>query len=464
MNITKILLTFVFFISAPSYLNAKSFIIENNERLTFEDIDNLTPFDLKSSNLNDDDLNQIVKDIVSSDLISNLDIKIDNEYYYLIIDESIFVNQIFINGNIKLQNADILQNISIKNKSYINENNIQFVSQAINNLYSSVGQENVLVSFYLEKYNEFSYNLVFEISENLEKYVNNISIIGNKFISNKFIKSLISIKEKKFFSFMSNSNFLNENKIYNTVLKISNNYNLNKVKISIVYQGKFEKFSIEDEESNISFSISPNDGKLNLVGYSNNAGEVLAARNITKDIVGGNLFIKGKYNSHDDYELILTVNNFEIKKKTKFETLIKSTRFFDLVSIVENSQNSFSRMEVPMKKKDNLIYINDAFIEGGLVGFTFAGIYDAKNKITNIDGFYGPLYLFDKYVDDIPLLNKILTNKKNESLLGANFSVKKVNAETSVTINPLSLVTPGKTKRIFKIFDFLKKDKNFNQE
>ena len=247
-------------------------------------------------------------------------------------------------------------------------------------------------------------------------------------------------------------------------LKISNNYNLNKVKISIVYQGKFEKFSIEDEESNISFSISPNDGKLNLVGYSNNAGEVLAARNITKDIVGGNLFIKGKYNSHDDYELILTVNNFEIKKKTKFETLIKSTRFFDLVSIVENSQNSFSRMEVPMKKKDNLIYIKDAFIEGGLVGFTFAGIYDAKNKITNIDGFYGPLYLFDKYVDDIPLLNKILTNKKNESLLGANFSVKKVNAETSVTINPLSLVTPGKTKRIFKIFDFLKKDKNFNQE
>ena len=111
MNIIKILLTFVFFISAPSYLNSKSFIIENNERLTFEDIDNLTPFDLKSSNLNDDDLNQIVKDIVSSDLISNLDIKIDNEYYYLIIDESIFVNQIFINGNIKLQNADILQNI-----------------------------------------------------------------------------------------------------------------------------------------------------------------------------------------------------------------------------------------------------------------------------------------------------------------------------------------------------------------
>ncbi|MDC0861585.1 hypothetical protein OAQ08_03215 [Alphaproteobacteria bacterium] len=247
-------------------------------------------------------------------------------------------------------------------------------------------------------------------------------------------------------------------------LKISKNYNLNKVKIKIIHKGKFEKLFIEDEQNNFSFSISPNGGKFNLVGYSNNAGEILAAKNITKDIVGGSLFIKGKYNSKNDYKLILTVDNFEIKDKTKFDTLIKSTRFFDLVSIAGRSQNSFSHMEVPISKKDNLIYINDAFIEGGFVGFTFAGIHNVKSKITNIDGFYGPLYLFDKYVDDIPLLNKILTNKKNEGLLGANFSVKKVNKETSVTINPLSLVTPGKTKRIFKIFNFLKRNPDTNQE
>ena len=307
MNITKILLTFVIFISVPSYLCSKSFIIENNERLTFKDIDNLTPFDLKSSNLNDDDLNQIVKDIASSDLISNLDIKIDNDYYYLIIDESIFVNEIFINGNIKLQNADILQNISIKNKSYINENNIQFVSQTINNLYSSVGQENVLVSFYLEKYNEFSYNLVFEISENLEKYVNNISITGNKFISNKFIKSLISIKEKKFFSFMSNSNFLNENKIYNTVLKISNiykdsgfhdvsvNYEIKEFKNQItlyIYIDEGVRYSI----NNINF-ISENDLLNTLFTKNNNNFELL---------------LKNNFYNYDDLYSVLTQFNEQL--------------------------------------------------------------------------------------------------------------------------------------------------------
>ena len=224
MNITKILLTFVILISSSTYLSAKSLIIENNERLTFEDIDNLTPFDLKSSNLNDEDLNQIIKDIVSSDLISKLDIKIDNKYYYLFIDESIFVNQIFINGNIKLKNTDILQNILIKDKSYINKNNIQFDIQTINNLYSTIGQQDVLVSSYLEKFNDNSYNLIFNVSENFEKYVNRIFINGNIFTSNKFIKSLIPIKEKKFFTLLSNSNFIDENKIYNSVLKISNIY------------------------------------------------------------------------------------------------------------------------------------------------------------------------------------------------------------------------------------------------
>ena len=307
MNITKILLTFVILISSSTFVNARSFIIENNERLTFEDIDNLTSLDLKSSNINNDDLNQIVKDIVSSDLISNIDIKIDNEYYYLIIDESIFVNQIFINGNIKLKDIDILQNISITDKSFINKNNIQFDKQTINNLYSTIGQHDVLVSYYFEKFSDDSYNLIFDVSENFEKYVNRILINGNNFTSNKFIKSLISIKEKKFFTFLSNSNFIDENKIYNSVLKILNiykdsgfldvtvNYEIKEFKNKItlyLYIEEGARYSI----NNINF-ISENDEINTLFTKYNNNFELL---------------LKNNFYNYDDLYFVVTKFNEQL--------------------------------------------------------------------------------------------------------------------------------------------------------
>ena len=246
---------------------------------------------------------------------------------------------------------------------------------------------------------------------------------------------------------------------------ISKNYNLHDVSIKVVYKGKYDELSISDKAKELEFFIYPKNNKdiSEVYGYSKNAGEILAARNITKDITGGILQINGLYSSRENHNSIMKVKDFSIRDGSKFENLIKSTRFFDVISVIKDSQNEFSYMEVPISQEGDITKVKDAFVIGGLVGFTFSGDVNRVSKNSNFDGFYGPLYLFDKYIDAIPLFNNLLTNNKNESLLGANFSVARIEGKTSVTVNPLSLVTPGKTKRIFKIFDFLKRDKDLSQ-
>ena len=246
---------------------------------------------------------------------------------------------------------------------------------------------------------------------------------------------------------------------------ISKNYKLHDVSIKAVYKGKYDELSISDKAKELEFLIYPknNNDTSKVYGYAKNAGEILAIRNITKDITGGTLQINGSYSSREKHNSIMKVKDFSIRDGSKFENLIKSTRFFDVISVIKDSQNEFSYMEVPISQEGDITKVKDAFVIGGLVGFTFSGDVNRVSKNSNFDGFYGPLYLFDKYIDDIPLFNNLLTNNKNESLLGANFSVTRNEGETSVTVNPLSIVTPGKTKRIFKIFDFLKRDKDFSQ-
>ena len=258
MNIVKIIkiFKFLFFISFFSnYLVAKSIVIENNNRLTFDDIDNLTLFDLRSQILNDDDLNLIIKDLVSSDLIIDVNLSTNPNFYIIKVTEALFINQIFINGNIKLKDLDILNNLYIKDQSFIDNKSFIYNSQVIENLYQSIGQQDVIVSYYLEKFSDNSYNLIYDVQENVERYLNKISIFGNNYLSSKFIKSNITIKEKNFFTPLSISNFIDENKIKSNLYKISKLYKDNGfTDFSINYE-------IENLKNKIVLKLYLNEGK-----------------------------------------------------------------------------------------------------------------------------------------------------------------------------------------------------------
>tara|TARA_B110000483_G_scaffold231850_1_gene298729 strand:- start:1414 stop:3666 length:2253 start_codon:yes stop_codon:yes gene_type:complete len=290
-----------------NYLIAKNIIIENNNRLSFDDINNLTTYDLTSNTLNENDLNLILKDLISSDLISNVDLSIKSTSFNFKIIESIFIDQIYINGNIKLKNLDILENISIKNKSFIDDTNISYNSKIIENLYSSIGQQDVIVSYYLEKFDNNSYNLIYEIKEDAEKYLTNISLHGNNYLSSKFIKSIITLKEKKFFTPLSMSNFINETKIRNNLLKISNLYTSNGfIDFAINYE-------IKNFKNKLFLKLYFNEGERYLVKNINLISDKKAVINIlNNNIEKINNRILGKYYNANQINIISDGFNKEL--------------------------------------------------------------------------------------------------------------------------------------------------------
>ena len=304
MNIVKIVLYSLSSLILFGYLNAKSLTIDNNKRLTFDDINNLTTFDLSSNNLNEDNFNLIIKDLISSDLISSVVTSIDSENFYISIVESFFINEIYINGNVKLKNLDILENIPIKKNSFIDNNKISSTAQIMENLYASIGQQNVIVNYYLEQFNNESFNLIYEIDENIEKYVSDILIYGNSFISNKFIKSSLTIKEKKLFTPLSTSNFIDKNKV-----------NSNLKKISLIYKNKgFLDFSINYEIKNkknkIILSLYIEEGaryQINDIVFNSNNEIINSLFDLSK-IETKKLLKNEYYNSDDIYQISNSFN------------------------------------------------------------------------------------------------------------------------------------------------------------
>ena len=195
------------------------------------------------------------------------------------------------------------------------------------------------------------------------------------------------------------------------------------------------------------------DGHKQIYISSRNAGQFFYAQKISKDMLGGVLIGKGSFRKFDDYDLTIKVKDFSIDKEAKFYNLILTSRLLDVFSLLQNKQNQFNYLEVPVQKKGKIFNIDHALMLGGTVAFSFKGEANPSQKTAKINGTYGPLYLFEKNFSEVPFLNELFGKNIEESLLAADFKVIKNDNKTDFIFNPLSILTPVKARNFFDIWE-----------
>ena len=270
--------------------------------------------------------------------------------------------------------------------------------------------------------------------------------------------NIISFDEfKKFFPKPQNNQKLSKKIIFswdNGELIVSDNYSLFSNKLEFSYDKGFEALTFFDSKKDFELSILPNmDGHKQIYISSRNAGQFFYAQKISKDMLGGVLIGKGSFRKFDDYDLTIKVKDFSIDKEAKFYNLILTSRLLDVFSLLQNKQNQFNYLEVPVQKKGKIFNIDHALMLGGTVGFSFKGEANPSQKTAKINGTYGPLYLFEKNFSEVPFLNELFGKNIEESLLAADFKVIKNDNKTDFIFNPLSILTPGKARNFFDIWE-----------
>ena len=270
--------------------------------------------------------------------------------------------------------------------------------------------------------------------------------------------NMISFEEfKKYFPKPQNNQKLNK-KINFTwdigELIVSENYSLFSNKLEFTYDKGFEALTFFDSKKDFELSILPNmDGDKQIYISSRNAGQFFYAQKISKDMLGGVLIGKGTFRKFDDYDLTIRVKDFSIDKEAKFYNLILTSRLLDVFSLLQNKQDQFNYLEVPVQKKGKIFNIDHAMMLGGTVAFSFKGEANPSQKTAKINGTYGPLYLFEKNFSEVPFLKELFGKNVEESLLAADFKVVKNDNKTDFIFNPLSILTPGKTRNFFDIWE-----------
>ncbi len=237
-------------------------------------------------------------------------------------------------------------------------------------------------------------------------------------------------------------------------MTISEEYSLYSNKLSFIYDKGFESMIFYDSQKEFELSILPQlDGNKQIYLFSKNAGQFFYAQKISKNMNGGALIGKGSFRKFDDYDLNIKVKDFSIDKNSKFYNLLFTSRMLDIFSVLQNSQGEFNYLEVPVQKKGKIFTFDHAIMLGGTVAFSFKGEANPSEKVATVNGTYGPLYLFEKNFKNVPFLSELFGKNVEESLLAADFKVKKNGNKTDFTFNPLSILTPGKSRNFFDIWE-----------
>ena len=312
-------------------------------------------------------------------------------------------------------------------------------------------------SIYLKFNGESIEEIKFEFTKDNQKNFGLINYSKDE-ININLNTNRISFEEfKKFLPKPQKNESLNKKINFNweiAEISISETYSLFSNKLNFIYDKGFQSMMFYDSKKEFELSILPKDsGGKQLYLYSKNAGQFFYAQKISKSVIGGALIGKGEFRRFDDYDLTIKVKDFSINKEAKFYNLIFTSRLLDIFSILQNNQDEFNYLEVPLFKKGDLFTFDHAIMLGGTVAFSFKGDANPKAKTAKINGTYGPLYLFEKNFQNVPFLKELFGKNVEESLIAADFKVLKNGNKTDFIFNPLSILTPGKTRNFFDIWE-----------
>jgi hypothetical protein len=102
----------------------------------------------------------------------------------------------------------------------------------------------------------------------------------------------------------------------------------------------------------------------------------------------------------------------------------------------------FSEAEAAFRLTPRAVQIGTASAVGNSLGVSLSGLYVLENGRLDLQGVVSPLYLLNG-------IGSLLT-RKGEGLFGFNYTVTGTAKEPEVAVNPLSILTPGMFRDIFR--------------
>ncbi len=189
--------------------------------------------------------------------------------------------------------------------------------------------------------------------------------------------------------------------------------------------------------------VVPADGGNAFRITSDNAGAVIAAAGIFENGRGGSLDMtltprgpEGQYNG------IATFSRMRVRGAPALAELLSAVSVVGLLEQMNGEGLAFSNGEVRFVLTPDAVEISQGSAVGASLGISFAGLYLTAGGQLDLQGVISPIYLVNGVGQ--------IFSRRGEGLFGFNYRLTGTADAPDVSINPLSVLTPGMFREIFR--------------
>ena len=205
-----------------------------------------------------------------------------------------------------------------------------------------------------------------------------------------------------------------------------------------------------------SIKIEPRADKRRLSIDSKDAGAFLRGMDITRAMQSGHLTLDGVF----DRPLGLfplagtaVIENVDVRNSPVLGKLLQAITVYGLFDALRGPGMNFSRVVVPFLYTGDDLDIDQAHADNPSLGLTAKGRIGLLSEQTAITGTIVPAYFFNSMLGQLPVIGKLFSPEKGGGIFAVRFGLDGPIGDPSVSINPVSALTPGFFREIFSIFD-----------
>lgn|GEM_PF-4164590 len=188
---------------------------------------------------------------------------------------------------------------------------------------------------------------------------------------------------------------------------------------------------------------------------TSNAGALLEGIDIYRNIRGGALVFDGQCENllptRKPVSGTVKIEDFLLVNAPGLVKVLSMASFVGALGQLQRGGISFDTLEGDLTFENNIITLDGGRMEGISLAMTAEGTYDVEKRMSNIKGIVIPVNILNQLVDMIPILGKLVVG---QGIIATDYTIKGAMDNPEVSIHPLTTLSVGFLRDVFKGFDF----------
>ncbi len=182
---------------------------------------------------------------------------------------------------------------------------------------------------------------------------------------------------------------------------------------------------------------------------TDDGGYLLRCLDEYQNLQGGVTSMDATYDDQTDLNGQITIHKFRLLKAPILGKILQGLSLYGMLEATSGPGLAFDQLTAPFAINNGVLTLKNARAFSDSLGLTASGTIGLYDGTINLDTTVIPAYALNSAPGKIPFLGKLFSAETGGGLFAVSATVTGQRSNPSVTVNPLSALTPGLLRDLF---------------